>query len=59
MNIVIFLLGNNHNIKILWFSGADVHEVEQMVEDHLKMLIIKHFDPKRADSIFTEAGEVE
>lgn len=40
------------------FSGADVHEVEQMVEDHLKMLIIKHFDPKRADSIFTEAGEV-
>ena len=36
--------------------GANVHSVEQMVEDHLKTLLIKHFDPKKADSIFT--GEV-
>ncbi|XP_020897834.1 negative elongation factor C/D [Exaiptasia diaphana] len=52
-------IAQSANLLANWLilTGADVHEVEQMVEDHLKMLIIKHFDPKRADSIFTEAGE--
>ncbi|XP_030831156.1 negative elongation factor D-like isoform X2 [Strongylocentrotus purpuratus] len=27
-----------------------------MVEDHLKVLIVKHFDPKKADTIFSEEG---
>lgn len=38
--------------------GADVHDVEQMVEDHLKTLIVQNFDAKKADSIFTEEGGV-
>lgn len=29
-----------------------------MVENHLKEMIIKSFDPKKADTIFTEEGEV-
>lgn len=29
-----------------------------MVENHLKDMILKTFDPKRADTIFTEEGEV-
>jgi negative elongation factor C/D len=29
-----------------------------MVENHLKSMIVKHFDPKKADSIFTDEGEV-
>lgn len=40
------------------FTGAKVTDVEQMVENHLETLIIKHFDPKKADSIFSAEGEV-
>ena len=40
------------------FTGAKVPDVEQMVENHLETLIIKHFDPKKADSIFSAEGEV-
>jgi len=40
------------------FAGAKVPDVEQMVENHLETLIIKHFDPKKADSIFSAEGEV-
>lgn len=29
-----------------------------MVEGHLKDMLIKHFDPKKADSIFSDEGEV-
>ena len=29
-----------------------------MVESHLKTLITQHFDPKKADLIFTEEGSV-
>jgi hypothetical protein len=29
-----------------------------MVERHLQDMILKHFDPKKADSIFTDEGEV-
>lgn len=28
-----------------------------MVENHLKEMILKNFDPKKADTIFTEEGE--
>ena len=33
-------------------------EVQDVVEQHLKDMILKHFDPKKADSIFTAAGQV-
>ena len=39
-------------------SGVDIKEVQEMVETHLKDMILKHFDPKKADSIFTDEGEV-
>lgn len=29
-----------------------------MVENHLKEMILKTFDPKKADTIFSEEGEV-
>lgn len=32
-------------------------DVQAMVENHLKEMILKNFDPKKADTIFTEEGE--
>jgi hypothetical protein len=29
-----------------------------MVENHLKEMVLKTFDPKKADTIFSEEGEV-
>jgi negative elongation factor C/D len=45
-------------LTVLLIVGADVHDVEQIVEDHLKTLIVQNFDAKKADSIFTEEGGV-
>ncbi|XP_030831155.1 negative elongation factor C/D-like isoform X1 [Strongylocentrotus purpuratus] len=46
------------NLLAEWliFTGVNPTEVQQMVEDHLKVLIVKHFDPKKADTIFSEEG---
>ena len=38
--------------------GVEPVQVQETVENHLKSLLIKHFDPRKADSIFTEEGEV-
>ncbi|KAK2156330.1 hypothetical protein LSH36_216g06069 [Paralvinella palmiformis] len=38
-------------------AGVDIKEVQEMVENHLKALIFKCFDPKKADSIFTDEGQ--
>jgi len=38
--------------------GIDIKDVQEMVERHLQEMILKHFDPKKADSIFTVEGEV-
>lgn len=63
---VIELLPENYmgvaqmaNLLAEWLlqAGVTVSEVQQMVEFHLKEMIIKHFDPKKADSIFTDEGE--
>ncbi|PIK57355.1 putative negative elongation factor C/D [Apostichopus japonicus] len=60
---VVVLLSENYtalaqtvNLFAEWliFTGVNPTEVQQMVEDHLKRLILKHFDPKKADMIFTE-----
>ena len=40
------------------FSGVEAGQVQERVENHLKSLLIKHFDPQKADSIFTVEGEV-
>ena len=42
----------------LFHPGVDIKEVQEMVENHLKEMILKHFDPKKADSIFSDEGEV-
>lgn len=48
------------SISYLWMfvPGVDIKIVQEMVENHLKSMIMKHFDPKKADSIFTDEGEV-
>lgn len=38
--------------------GYRKREIQTMVEEHLKQLITQHFDPKKADLIFTEEGSV-
>lgn len=41
----------------LIMTGMEVDEVQQLVEDHLKQMIIKHFDPKKADRIFSDEND--
>lgn len=41
-----------------FLPGVEPVQVQETVENHLKSLLIKHFDPRKADSIFTEEGEV-
>jgi negative elongation factor C/D len=38
--------------------GVAVGEVQSFVENHLKDMVLKTFDPKKADAIFSEEGEV-
>ena len=45
-------------LRWLILAGATINDVQSMVENHLKEMIIKMFDPKKADTIFTEEGEV-
>lgn len=48
------------NLLAEWLilAGVDVTDVQAMVENHLKDMILRTFDPKKADTIFTEEGEV-
>uniref|UniRef100_A0A670I151 Negative elongation factor complex member C/D n=1 Tax=Podarcis muralis TaxID=64176 RepID=A0A670I151_PODMU len=63
---VIQLLSDNYtavaqtvNLLAEWLiqTGVEPIQVQETVENHLKSLLIKHFDPRKADSIFTEEGE--
>ncbi|KAL3859935.1 hypothetical protein ACJMK2_010114 [Sinanodonta woodiana] len=63
---VVELLSDNYkaiaqtvNLLAEWLiqGGVDIKYVQEMVEEHLKTMIIKTFDPKKADSIFTDEGE--
>lgn len=63
---VIELLSHNYsavaqmaNLLAEWLilGGVKVTDVQAMVENHLKDMILKTFDPKKADTIFTEEGE--
>lgn len=53
-------LPNMVNVMIEWLhtAGYRKREIQAMVEEHLKSLVLKHFDPKKADLIFTEEGSV-
>ncbi|EDW29914.1 GL15890 [Drosophila persimilis] len=63
---VISMLSENYkavaqmaNLLAEWLilAGVKVTDVQAMVENHLKEMILKSFDPKKADTIFTEEGE--
>lgn len=45
-------------MSLFWPAGVEPAQVQERVENHLKSLLIKHFDPQKADSIFTVEGEV-
>jgi negative elongation factor C/D len=47
------------NLMAEWLilAGAEISEVQQWVENHLHDMILKTFDPKKADAIF--AGDLE
>lgn len=62
---VVDLLSDNYtavaqtvNLLAEWLiiTGMPVEEVQLIVENHLKNLIMKHFDPKKADTIFNLEG---
>ena len=46
------------DVSFVIISGIDIKDVQEMVENHLQEMILKNFDPKKADSIFTDEGEV-
>lgn len=48
----------NVMIELLHAAGYRKREIQGMVEEHLKSLVLRHFDPKKADLIFTEEGSV-
>jgi len=63
---VIDLLSRNYiavaqmaNLMAEWLilAGAEISDVQQRVENHLHDMILKTFDPKKADAIFAEEGE--
>lgn len=63
---VIDLLSKNYlavaqmaNLMAEWLilAGAEITDVQQQVENHLHDMILKTFDPKKADAIFNEEGE--
>jgi len=64
--MVVELLSENYagiaqmaNLVAEWvlLLGTDISEVQEIIEQHLKNIIKKNFDMKKADSIFSDAGE--
>ena len=63
---VIELLSKNYlavaqmaNLMAEWLilAGAEINDVQQQVENHLHDMILKTFDPKKADAIFADEGQ--
>ena len=46
------------SLKHIHLLGMQPNEVKEIVQNHLKELLVKHFDPERADNIFQRAGQV-
>jgi len=64
--MVVELLSENYagiaqmaNLVAEWILllGTDISEVQETIEQHLKNIIKKNFDSKKADQIFSDAGE--
>ena len=49
-------LPNMVNVMIEWLHAAGYRkrEIQNLIEEHLKMLILRNFDTTKADLIFTE-----
>lgn len=49
-----------NNLLAEWLILAEVKvtDVQAMIENNLKDMVLKTFEPKKADKIFTEEGEV-
>lgn len=52
-------LGQMCNLLIHWLrtSGVEENEIDQLIEQYIKEQILENFDPKKADTIFSE-GQV-
>ena len=52
-------IGNLARQLVLWleFCGESTSDIEKLVEEHVKDLLEEHFDPKKADTIFSDEGE--
>lgn len=48
------------NLLMQWLqiAGCKQKEIQAMVEEHFTSVILKHFDPKKADHVLVEGGEV-
>lgn len=66
INAMVDVLAENYNATAqmvnlfaewLIMTGMETNEVQQLVEDHLKQMIIKHFDPQKADRIFSDEND--
>ena len=33
---------------VVFFKGVDIKEVQEIVETHLKNMLLKHFDPRKS-----------
>lgn len=53
-------IGNLARQLVLWleFCGESQNDTEKLVEDHVKELLEEHFDPKKADTIFSDEGDL-
>ncbi|XP_065314952.1 negative elongation factor D-like isoform X2 [Gordionus sp. m RMFG-2023] len=60
---VVYLLSENYYgtaqmsnilVDLLLFTGCDLKSMQTIIEDHLKELMIKRFNPKMADKIFIQ-----
>jgi negative elongation factor C/D len=51
-------LAQSANLLIQWLqvAGVSKEEINTIIENYLKNLIKRHFDPQKADSIFEETG---
>ena len=47
-----------HLDSVCSLTGMKKKDITALVEEHLKDLVLKHFDPRKADRIFAEAGSV-
>ena len=58
INFFFKAIAQTVNLLAEWLilTGIPVQDVQLIVENHLRNLLMKHFDPKKADTIFNLEG---